>query len=164
MPDTTPPPDESVRAGYEVRDANTSLLVTTAVVLVVVGVSLLVLVWELARQVLPTGSPAPGVSPPVVMPGDAPVNDRLGAVPRPRLDPLEPLNADPPSFRSSRPVPGESSREQHPEDLRADRQPQLAEYRWVEPGKVAVIPIGRAMDAVVESSRTKAAAAKGGGK
>jgi hypothetical protein len=98
------------------------------------------------------------------MPGEAPVNDHVRSVPAPRLDPLKPLAAEPPSYRSSRPVPGGAAPTQRPEDLRADRQPTLNSPAWVEEGTVARIPISAAMDAVVETERTKAAAKKGGGK
>jgi len=161
MPDETRPPDTSLRAGYELRDAHPALVVTCAVVLVLLGVSLGVLLWEVSVNVVPEQL-VPGASVPTVMPGDPTVNDRVQSIPQPRLDPLEPLEANPPSFRPSRPVPQSASPTQRPEDLRADRQPQLNEYRWVEKGKVARIPIGRAMDAIVEGERAKQK--KGGGK
>jgi hypothetical protein len=95
------------------------------------------------------------------MPGEGQVNDRIRAVPQPRLEPLEPL-AEPPSFRSSRPLPNSSSFTQRPEDLRANRQPLLNSPAWIEKGKVARVPIAVAMDAVIEAERAKTATKKGG--
>jgi hypothetical protein len=115
-------------------------------VLVLLGVALLVLLWAVSQRVAP-GQEVGGTSLPVVMPGEPPVADRIRAVPQPRLDRLMPASPD-----------------QRPEDLRADRQPALRGYGWVENGTVARIPIGRAMDAVVEAERAKVAAKKGGGK
>ena len=161
MNDEIPPPRESLRAGYEVRDFPVSIPVAAAILLVLTGLALHILLWEVSHHVVPEQEP--GASPPTVMPGEAPVNDRLKAVPPPRLDPLEPLEAEPPSYRSSRPVPAPLSPTQRPEDLRADRQPQLNGYGWVEKGKVARIPIGAAMDVVVAAERAKATN-KGGGK
>jgi hypothetical protein len=163
MADESPPPREVLRAGYETRDLSPALVVMAAVILVLGGVVLHLALWQVSALAVPEQN-APGASPPVVMPGESPVNDRIRAVPRPRLDPLEPLTADPPSYRSSRPVPGGASPTQRPEDLCADRQPLLTSPAWVEKGKVARIPISTAMDAVVESERAKAAAKKGGGK
>jgi hypothetical protein len=105
-----------------------------------------------------------GASPPVVMPGQPAMNDRIRAIPQPRLDTLEPLEAEPPSYRSSRPLTGEASSKQRPEDLRADRQPALQGFGWIDKGKVARIPIGLAMDAVVEAERPKSSAKKAGAK
>lgn len=146
MTDEPLPPAASLRAGYEVRDVRVALVMGAAAGLALLGVSLLVLLWEVSQQVVPEQSVG-GASPPVVMPGELPVADRVGAVPGPRLDLL-----------------GADSPAQHPEDLRASRQPALRGYEWVENGKVARMPIDRAMDAVVEAERTKTAAKKGGGK
>jgi hypothetical protein len=159
MNDGRPIPEPSLRLGYEVRDARESLIVAVAVVLVLLGGALGVFLWEVSKQVVPEQK-APGASPPVVMPGEAAVNDRVEAIPPPRLDPLEPLEARPPSYRQSRPVPATASPTQRPEDLRADRQPQLQGYGWVQPGKVARIPIGRAMDAVIAAEKGKPAGKK----
>lgn len=161
MPSEHPPPPEIVRAGYETRDLSIPLVVVAAVVLVLSGVVLHVALWQVSVVAVPEQR-VPGASPPVVMPGEPPVNDRIRALPRPRLDPLEPLAAEPPSYRPSRPLPNGPSPTQRPEDLRADRQPALNRAEWVEPGKVARIPISAAMDAVVEAERAKAA--KKGGK
>ena len=162
MDDQFPPPAASLRAGHELRDVNVSLVVAVAIVFVLTAFVLLLLLWEMSRQVVPEQK-IPGTSPPVLMPGEPPVDDRIRSVPRPRLDPLEPLEAIPSSYRSSSPIPATAAWRQRPEDLRADRQPQLAGSAWIEPGKVARLPIGVAMDAVVESGRTKAAP-KGGQK
>ena len=163
MPDEPLPPEESLRAGYEVRELNPAVVITTAVVLVILGVALHVLLWEVSVNVVPEQL-APGASVPVVMPGDEAVPGRIESIPPPRLDPLDPLTANPPSFRSSRPVPHPLSPTQRPEDLRTDRQPALHEYGWVEKGKVARIPIGRAMDAVAEGEKGQHPGKKGGGK
>jgi hypothetical protein len=161
MTDGTPPPKESLRTGYEVRDADPLLVVVTGVLLHASGLVLLWFLWELSLALVPE-SRVPTASPPVLMPGEAPVDDRIRSVPQPRLDPLEPLEAEPASYRSSRPLPRSPSPTQHPEDLRPDRQPLLHEAGWVEKGKLARIPVGRAMDAVVEMEKGKAK--KGGGK
>jgi hypothetical protein len=154
------PPEASVRAGHEVRDVRVSVVVVTLVVLVMLGATLHLFLWELTWQVAP-GQGQAGASPPVVLPGDRPVNDRVRSVPPPRLDPLEPLEAAPPTYRPSRPL--SPSAAQRPEGLRPDRQPALAGYGWVEKGKTARIPISAAMDAVVASQKT-AADPKGGAK
>jgi hypothetical protein len=161
--DESRPPDESLRAGYEVRDLHIALVVGSAAVLVLLGVSLHALLWEVCREAVPEQRGA-GASPPTLMPGEPAVNDRVRSIPPPRLDPLEPLEVTPPMYTSSRPVPRFASSTQRPEDLRADRQPQLSGYGWVEPGKVARIPVNKAMDAVVEAERAKRPAKKGGGK
>jgi hypothetical protein len=162
MPHESPPPPDVVRAGYETRDLSVPLVVGAAVVLVLGGIVLHIALWQVSVIAVPEQN-APGASPPVVMPGEPPVNDRVRSVPPPRLDPLEPPAAEPP-YRSSRPVPNGSSPTQRPEDLRADRQPLLNSPAWIEKGKVARIPIPVAMDAVVEAERAQAAAKKGGGK
>lgn len=146
MVDESPPPAESVRAGYEMRDVRVSLVAGAAGLLALFGGILLVLLWQVSQYVVPEQKVG-GASPPVVMPGELPVNDRIRAVPQPRLDLL-----------------GADSLPQHPEDLRVSRQPALHGYEWVENGRVARIPIGRAMDAVVETERAKTAAKKGDGK
>jgi hypothetical protein len=161
MNSETPPPRASLRAGYEVRDVVVPLVVGAAIVLVLAGIGLHLMLWEVSVHLVPEQT-APGALPPTVMPGEAPVNDRVRAVPPPRLDPLEPVESEPP-YRSSRPLPDRASPTQRPEDLRADRQPHLHEYGWVEKGKVARIPIGVAMDAVVEMEKAKAPK-KGSGK
>ena len=139
MADATPPPAESVRAGHEVRDLSVPLVVAAALILFLAVAVLLVALGQVSHLMVPR---EPGATPPVVMPGEAPVGDRIQAIPAPRLDPLTPNN------------------DQRPEDLRADRQPELRGYGWVEPGQVARIPIDRAMDAVVEGERTKRGAKK----
>jgi hypothetical protein len=153
-----PPPPEVVNAGHETRDLSIPLVVTAAIVLVLCGVVLLVALWQWSEFEVPEQK-VPGASPPAVMPGERSVDDRVRAVPAPRLDPLEPLRAHPESYRSSARAPNGASPTQHPEDLRADRQPELQKYEWVEKGKVARIPIGKAMDALVEGERAKAAQA-----
>jgi hypothetical protein len=158
MADESPPPENSLWAGHELRDVRPSLVVMVAVVLVLLGAALHLLLWEVSLQVVPEQR-VPGASPPVVMPGEPPVNDRIRSVPQPRLDPLVPLQAEPPSYRPSRPLPDTTSPPVQPQDLWADRQPLLTGYGWVEPGKVARIPIGQAMDIV--AGRAKAAAGEG---
>ena len=160
MPEQTPPPSEPLQTGYETRDLSIPLVVASAMILALAGVALAVTLGQVLAYMLPAEE-AGGAAPPAEMPGEAPVNDRIRAVPPPRLEPLRPLEAQPP-FRSSRPPPGDGSRTQRPEDLRADRQPALAGYGWVERGTVARIPIGRAMDAVVEMERAKAKKKEGG--
>lgn len=155
-----PPPEEVRRAGYETRDVDVPFVALIGLLLVVVGVSLHVILAGVHERLVPEAG-VDGAAPPVEMPGEAPLTERIESVPRPRLDALEPLTAVPPSYRSSRPVPDPASPTVRPEDLRADRQPALQGYGWVDRGKVARIPIGRAMDAVVERSK---AAKKGGGK
>jgi len=161
MIEQTPPPRESLRVGHEPRDLSIPLIVVAAIVVALGLIVTAIALWQLSLFVVPEQKPA-GASPPTEMPGEPPVNDRLKAVPPPRLEPLEPLQAQPASYRSSQPLPG-SAHTQRPEDLRADRQPALNSYGWVEKGKVARIPIDRAMDAIVDRERTKSAK-KGGGK
>jgi hypothetical protein len=163
MLDDKPPPRDVLRAGYETRDINAFLVVVAAVILALGGLVLHVALWQVS-VVAVSEQQEQGAAPPVVMPGEAPVNDRIRSVPQPRLDPLKPLAADPPSYRSSRPLPGGASPTYRPEDLRAGRQPLLNSPAWVEKGKVARIPILAAMDAVVEAERAKAAEKKGGAK
>ncbi len=160
MLDQTPPPHDPARPGYEPRDLSIPLVVVSALVVTLgVGVVLIAL-WQVAAYAVPEQKVA-GATPPAEMPGEAPINDRLATVPPPRLEALQPLESAIPD-RSSRPEPGAGSPEQHPQDLRADRQPALAGYSWVERGKVARIPITRAMDALIEIERAKAAAARPG--
>jgi hypothetical protein len=96
MLDRLPPSEESLRAGYEVRDLSTALVVASALLLMGSGAILAILLWQVSLQVAPEQK-ADGVSPPVLMPGEPPVNDRIRAVPQPRLDSLEPLGAAPPT-------------------------------------------------------------------
>ncbi len=145
MRDGLPPPKESLRSGHEVRDLNVALIVATAVLLAGSGAVLGLLLWEVSLQVVP--EQREGVaSPPVLMPGEPAVGDRIKSIPSPRLDTLD------------------TRANQHPEDLRADRQPALNGYGWVEKGSIARIPIDRAMNAVVEMERKKAGSKKRGGK
>ncbi|HEY1191227.1 MAG TPA: hypothetical protein VGE74_26570 [Gemmata sp.] len=136
-----PPLPEIVRAGYETRDVWGSLVVTALGLIVLLVAGLLIALGQVSALTVPEQD-APGAAPPATMPGEVPVHDRAGAV-APRLEHLSPP--------------------QRPEDLRADRQPALNRYEWEEPGKVARIPIGAAMDAVVERQRTPGAN-KGGTK
>jgi hypothetical protein len=146
MAETRPPPEAVRRAGYETRDADPVLVVLVAVTFAVLGAVLLTILWGTYRDLLPEAGD--GANPPVVMPGEAPVNDRIGAIPSPRL---EGLNRD------------RAAPEFHPEDLRAGRQPRLNGYGWVDRDKgIARIPIDRAMDAVAESARAKPTPKKGG--
>lgn len=160
MTHESPPPRDVIRAGYETRDLSPSLVVLVAIALVLAGTALLIALWQVSVIAVPEQL-EPGAAPPVVMPGEPPVGARVRSVPPPRLDQLEPLAAEPP-YRSSRPVPDGPSPAQRPEDLRADRQPQLNSRAWIEKGKVARIPISAAMDAVVETERARAAKKEGG--
>ena len=119
------------------------------------------LLWWIHQGILPEAEGG-GVSPPVRMPGEPAVNARIEGLVQPRLEALEQLQAEPPSYRSSRPVPGTGSPEFHPEDLRADRQPRLQAYGWLDRKKGIVrMPIEQAMETVVELSRARPAASKG---
>jgi hypothetical protein len=151
-----PPPRQVVQAGYETRDLSPALVVTAALVLAIAGGVLYVGLWQWSQFEVPEQE-VEGASPPEVMPGEPSVSARVESLPAPRLEPLEPLRSRPESYRSSRPGPHKLSPTQRPEDLRADRQPQLRGYGWVEKGKVARIPIDKAMDAVVADARAKAA-------
>ena len=121
------------------------------------------LLWEIHRGVLPEAEGG-GVSPPVQMPGEPAVNRaHRGGLRSPGSRRSIELQAQPPSYRSSRPVPGTGSPEFHPEDLRADRQPRLQAYGWVDREKGIVrMPIDQAMEAVVELARARSATSKGG--
>jgi hypothetical protein len=125
--------------GYEQRDVRVGMVVVFGVILVLGAVSLHVLLWEVSAVALPVKA-EPDL-----------VNDRIRAIPPPRLDPLEPVEA---TYRSSRPLPGDR-RSQHPEDLRADRQPGLQQFQWIEPNKTARIPISQAMEAVMSSENAR---------
>jgi hypothetical protein len=161
MPETPPGRDDHGSIGYERRDVNVSRIVMVAVGLCVMGALLHAALWEIHRGILPEARGA-GVSPPVRMPGEVAVNQRIEDVARPRIEALDKLQAEPPSYRSSQPVPEKDSAEFHPEDLRADRQPRLKAYGWVdEKGGIAQIPIAQAMEVVVERARAHSAASKG---
>ena len=124
-----------------------------AVLFVFAGFLLHAGLWRLEQTLVPEVK-TEGAAPPVVMPGEPTVNDRVGAVGSPRLEGLQELQAEPPEYRSSRPVAGANPPEYRPEDLRADRQPTLHEYRWLDRDKgIARIPIESAMDIVAEQSR-----------
>jgi hypothetical protein len=147
---------------HERRDVDAPLLGVLALVFVILGALLHVLLWDIHRAILPDATGGP-VSFPVRTPGEATVNARIESVTPPRLDPLEPLRAEPPSYRSSRPIAGRASLELHPEDLRADRQAILKTYGWVDRERGIVrIPIDRAMDAMLSSGRLKSRSTKGG--
>jgi hypothetical protein len=147
------PPDESLRAGYEVRDISVSAVVLTGVVLAALGGLLHAVLWGMYQSYLPPDAPAP----PVRMAGEPPVNERVAALPPPRLDGLEELRAQPPQYRSSAPVPGANPVALHPEDSRADRQERLQTYGWVDKKKgIAHIPIQQAMEAVLQMNQARA--------
>jgi hypothetical protein len=144
MTEATPPPEAVQRAGFETRDVDVTVIVVIGVGLVLVGGVILWFLWELTGTAVPE-TRSNGASPPVTMPGQPPVGERLDQLPPPRV---EGLVAQP---------------DVHPEDLRADRQPGLQGYGWVDERKgVARIPIDRAMEAVVESSRPQSPQKKGG--
>jgi len=78
-----------------------------------------------------------------------PLNTRLDQLPSPRVEGLQEFSATPPYYRSSLPIEG--SLLFHPEELRADRQPRLQNYGWVDKDKGIVhIPIGEAMRLALE--------------
>lgn len=158
-----PAPEASRQAGHELRDVPIRMLAVIAALFVAFAFLSQVFLWELSRDVVPEEQ-VRGASPPVDMPGEAPLNKRVEAIPHPRLDPLQPLQAAPPSYRSSRPVPGEESWTQKPWDMWPDHQPQLHEYKWIEKGKVAHIAIGEAMEAVIQSKENRKSAPKEKGK
>jgi hypothetical protein len=142
MTESTPSP------GYETRDVNPSFVLVVATLFLMAAAGFALVLFGTYQAALPpTG--VNGVGPPPQLPGDPPLADRIRAVPTPRLDPLE---------------RGSDSTTQRPEDLRADRQPRLHGYAWVERGKVARIPIDRAMDAVVATQRANPPAKKEGGR
>jgi|GEM_PF-1434829 len=146
-----PPP------GFEPRDADLLLVLASLVCLLVFGATLQFVLWLFYRSELPRPESAE-VSQPVRGPGEMAVNDRLAAIPAPRLEPLVQLRARPPSYRSSEPVPETASPALHAEDLRAARQPRLQSYGWVDRSKrIAHIPIDEAMDALIASGRLKTA-------
>ncbi len=138
---SNPPPT----AGYETRDVRPVAVLAVGLLLLFAAGWLGLILFGVYRAVLPpTGTNGVGV--PASPPGEPPLADRVESVPPPRLERL-----------------GPGSPAQRPEDLRADRQPQLNGYAWVEKGKVARIPIDRAMDAVV-AGQAKAPAKKEGGR
>ena len=142
MPETPATVHARGGGGYERRDVNVRLVLIVAVGLCVFGVLLHALLWWIHQGILPEAEGG-GVSPPVRMPCEPAVNARI-------------------EYRSSRPVPGTGSPEFHPEDLRADRQPRLQAYGWLDREKGIVrMPIEQAMETVVELSRARPAASKG---
>jgi hypothetical protein len=154
---------DSIRKGHEVRDIFIPMVVWVLIFLAMSVAFLMFVLWQVSVQVAPAQK-TPGASPPVTMAGQPPVDDRLARIPPPRLGPLEPLAARPESYRSSEPSPNWPSPYQRPEDLRADRQPLLQSYGWIEPGKVARIPIERAMKAYVHLEASKYTARHANGK
>jgi hypothetical protein len=149
----TNPAAPSIRTDHERTDVSVPLLVMIAIILVIVAAILLVGLWRIHRELLPQAKSG-AVSFPVQMPGEATINARIESIPQPRLDSLTPLLAQPPSYRSSRPISELESPEFHPEDLRAKRQPVLNGYGWVDQKKgVARIPIEQAMNALLESKQ-----------
>lgn len=162
MPDTPPIAHTRNTSGYEHRDVNVSRIAMLAVGLCIWGALVHAILWEIRRGVLPEARGG-GVSPPVEMPGEAALNQRIREVSQPRLEAIEQLRAQPPSYRSSQPAPGTSSPEFHPEELRADRQPRLRSYGWVDREKgIAHIPITEAMKSIVERARARPVPIKGG--
>jgi hypothetical protein len=160
--DAKPAADPRNGPRREIRDVNVPALALLAGLMVLVGAVLHLLLWTIHRSILP-GYGRNQASPPVQMSGESTVNARIESIPHPRLDSLKPLQANPPSYRSSRPIENERSPEFHPEDLRADRQPQLKGYEWVDKKKgIARIPIDQAMDAILESGRLGPLPKKGG--
>ena len=155
MPEAQRIPNESIAAGHEVRDVSAAFLVMLAILLAFCGAVLAGTLWRLEGLVVPE-TKSKGAAPAVDMPGEPPLNQRLSAMGSPRLEGLKPLEATPPSYRSSRPTTAGQVPDVRPEDLRADRQPILQEYGWVDRSKgVARIPIDLAMDAIVSASQQR---------
>lgn len=150
------PPSDSLRAGYEIRDLDVPGVALALIGLAVLGVILIVVLWGYFRNLVPPAATAT-VSPPVQMPGEASVNDRLRAIPPPRLDALVELKTRPPSYRTSNPARPNESNAVQSQDMRADRQPRLQSFGWVDRKKgIAHVPIDLAMQAMVEMNRAKA--------
>ncbi len=155
MAELQPIPDKSLESGHEVRDVSAAFIVMLAIVFVFGGAILVGVLWRVEGLVVPEAR-SKGASPAVEMPGESPLNQRLKATATPRLEGLEPLAALPPSYRSSRPMPGGQIPDVRPEDLRANRQPILQQYGWVDRSKgIARIPIDLAMDAIVSASHKR---------
>lgn len=148
MPDTSPVNDLAVNRAHETRDVHVAVLVLLGLSLAITAAILFALLWILYRSVASDAS-GRDVSIPVRMPGESSVNIRIKAIPQPRLDALEPL-----STRNSPDI--------HAEDLRADRQPILKTYEWVDRDKgIARIPIEQAMEAILDSVRPATSSKKG---
>ena len=151
----------SDHGSHERRDIHVKTLAILATGLVLITALLLALLWMLQRVVVPKVKP--GASLPVQMPGEPAVNARIEAIPPPRIDSLVTLEADPPSFHSSRPIVSAVSPDIHAEDLRADHQSCLKTYGWVDQKKrIARIPIEEAMEVVLQSGRLATSSKKGG--
>jgi hypothetical protein len=161
MIEQRPPSPASQEAGYELRDVPVQLVAVIAVLFVIFAALSQLFLWQLDHRLLVPQQEVPGASPPIVMPGEAPVNQRLEAIRPPRLDPLVPLREAPPSFRSSQPVPG-THEIVKPWDLWPDHQKELNGYGWVKPGQVAHIPINEAMDVMLRKTQQKKPAPKPG--
>ncbi len=130
--------------GYEKRDINVPIVLGAVALLVIGFGGLLVVLYAVFVDSVPAG---PGL--PVVTAGERPLNERLGAIPDPRLDGLRELQQVPPTVSPSADTPTGNAPEYHPEDLRPERQPGLHGYEWVDRGKgIARIPIDRAMGIV----------------
>lgn len=152
MPEPQPPIPESLEAGHEVRDVPVWAIAILVVLIIFAAFLLHAGLWRLEQTLVPDVKNE-SAAPPVVMPGEPSVNERVGDVGSPRLEGLQELRADPPQYRSSRPVAGANPPEYRPEDLRADRQPSLHQYSWVDRDKgIARIPIDSAMDVIAGQS------------
>ena len=134
-------------AEYEQRDIQVPIVVAAVSGLVLICVTLLAVLYGVFQNSVEDFGGGPGL--PVVTPGEPTVNQRLNALPQPRLDGLRALTEQPPTVSPSDREAKGNSPDYHPEDMRPERQAQLQEYRWVDREKgVATIPIERAMKLV----------------
>jgi hypothetical protein len=157
MPEHDGPPTRP--RGYETRDANAlAIWCIGAGLVVTVAVSQLAL-WGLLDY-FKRHEPGPNeaANPMAARQGLAPLNERLGEIPSPRLEGLQELQAALPGVRSSLPTPEGNSPLLHPDNLSAAQQLALNGYAAVDKDKGIVrIPIDRAISAALHNGLLKSA-------
>ena len=137
---------------YEQRDVDVPIVLAALAGLALTFVVVLAILYGVFQNTVDGLGGGPGLG--VDTAGERPLNERLGAIPAPRLDGLRELQAVPPTVSPSGDAPRGNSPDFHPEDLRPARHEGLQTYGWVDRDKdIARIPIGRAMD-VVAAGRT----------
>lgn len=122
-------PEPEPPEAYERHDVDVLGIVLTVLLFALSVCLLLLALWGLSCLAVPESIEA-GASPPVRMPGQPAVGERLQGMPPPRLEGLGGSKSAEPTLSAS--------------------------FEWVNPKKgIARIPVDSAMDAVVESSRKK---------
>lgn len=163
----------SVRAGHEPdRFQVGPILYVPALTALALLLAYLVVTGIFQVVNIPPTRDVPGGNAQVVQLNEAPINERFArtssdqpqplpglpntGVPQPRLEGLRKTHNkgpdDPPYYRSKLPLGVDNPPYYRPEDLRPEnyidpvsRTKILAEYSWMQPGKVGRIPIGEAI-------------------